>query len=453
MHSVALRRFPQIEKLARRLVSLYPMSSRLGEGFWKWYAFFEESQGWALAALQNFQLEQVRGLLLRLSATSDFYSERLSGVDVSAIRSLEDFRARVPCLSRAEFARDYGRLRHRKFDARACQPSSTSGTTGSALEFFHPGADARREWAAICHQWTRVGFDPARSRRAEFRALTRDRQLFQSYPDQNMVRFSILDLRKQNLPAMADVIQREKLTFYHGYPSAFYLLAREVVTAGIRFPEPQAFLLASEMVYPFQVEEIQRAFPNAAVFAHYGCAERTVLAGWCEHRRAYHVLPQYSIAEVDSATREIIGTNLFNDVNGFVRYRMTDIAATVEPEPCRACGRPYAPVMVELEGRQEDYLFSPGNGWIPPAIVTYPLKHLHNIQELQIHQSERDAITVNYVLRSQPGSLPEELAAIEAGFSELLGRTVRVRFQQVDDLPRGRTGKYKWIVSKLDPPR
>lgn len=455
MISSVLQRFPEIERLARRLVSLYPLSSRLGPAFWKWYAFFEESETWTAEKMQSFQFGQLRNLLARLADSSPFYAQRLAKVPVAELKSVEDLRKFVPALSRQEFAAHYSELRNRDFRRNACQPCSTSGTTGNALEFFHSAADRRREWAAICHQWKRVGYDPARSRRAEFRGLTPRGRLFQSYPDQNMVRFSILDLRKDALPRMAEVISKEDLRFYHGYPSALYLLARETVASGIRFPQPAAILLASEMVYEFQVEQIQAAFPESRIFAHYGCAERTVLAGWCEHRRVYHVLPQYSIAEVDAGTGEIVGTNLFNDVNGFVRYRMTDTAAGVEAGPCPACRRAYTPVFATLDGRQEDYLFSRDTGWIAPAIVTYPLKHLHSIQELQFCQQSPDQIDLNYVLRptaTREGAA-RELAEIETGLRVLIGKAPRLQFQQVEEIARGRTGKYKWIVSKLDPPR
>jgi phenylacetate-coenzyme A ligase PaaK-like adenylate-forming protein len=232
------------------------------------------------------------------------------------------------------------------------------------------------------------------------------------------------------------------------------LLADEIIRSGVHFPEPEAVLLASEMVYDFQLERIKMAFPNARLFAHYGCSEWTVLAAWCEHRRVYHVLPQYSLVEVDEKTGEIIGTNLYNDVNAFVRYRMTDSASGVETVPCAACRRPYATVFGGIDGRQEDYLFSSERGWIAPAIVTYPLKHLHHIHELQFHQDDPAKLILKYVLR--PAAAREhaatELSEIETGLRRLVGQNLRLVFEQVQEIPRGPTGKYKWIVSRLEPP-
>ena len=448
-----LKQFPRAEALARRLIALYPLSARLGPSFWEWYAFLEESQSWAPDRLRAYQFRQLRSLLARLALTSPYYAKRLSGVPVDQIDDLEGLKRWIPPMTRQEFSENYAEVKSRELQGRDCMPAGTSGTTGSSLQFFHPLINWQREWASICHQWGRVGYDPARSRRAEFRGLTSRDQLYQEFPEQNMVRFSILALRKQSLPAMANVISTRSLRFFHGYPSALYLLAKEIVDHGMRFPEPEAVLLASEMVYDFQLQQIQRAFPNARIFAHYGCAEFTVLGAWCEHRRVYHLLPQYSIVEVDRGTGEIIGTNLYNDVNGFVRYRMTDTAGGVEDTPCPACKRPYTPIITGLDGRREDYLYSRERGWIAPAIVTYPLKQLREIQEVQFSQEDPDLIEVRYVLRSMATaeSAEKDLSDVMKGLRRLMGDSIKIRTVKRDSIPRGPTGKFKWIVSRLNP--
>ena len=356
-----LKQYPNVKQIAKRLMALVPLSVRLGKEFWTWYAFFEESEQWSVDQLAAYQIDRLRTLLYELSQTSKFYQQRLSGVVIQHVDTLEQFQAQISTLSRSEFRNNYADIQSSLLEEQRVVKSQTSGTTGMALQFYHPAKDGAREWAAICHQWKRVGYIPGKSRRAEFRGLTAPGKLVEVYPNRNMIRCSILNLKNQHVCHNADEIRKHKIDFYHGYPSALYLLAKEVCNSGIDFPQPKAILLASEVVYDWQLIQIQTAFPNSKLFAHYGCAERTVLAGWCEHRQEYHVLPQYSLVEVDKATSEIIGTNLFNAVNGFVRYRMTDTVLEVKQEPCPDCGRSYIPRLVKLGGRSEDYLYSPQN--------------------------------------------------------------------------------------------
>lgn len=447
-----LDQYPVVKRTAERLIATVPLSIRLGKRFWYWYAFLEESEQWSMSEMSQYQMNRLRTLLGELVQVSQFYRERLAGVDIQSLDTLQEFQTQVPALSRKQFRENYSNILSSSWEQQRVARSQTSGTTGTALQFYHLRRDSAREWAAICHQWKRVGYVPGKSQRAEFRGLTRHGELVEIFPHQKMIRCSILHLRSEHIRYYADQIAKYGIDFYHGYPSAFALLAREICQIGIPFPEPKVILLASEVVYEWQLAQIRQAFPNAKLFAHYGCAERTVLAGWCEHRQEYHVLPQYALVQVDKTTSEIIGTNLYNTVNGFVRYRMTDAALQVEHQPCPDCGRSYVPRLLQLGGRKEDYLYSPQRGWIPPAIITYPLKSLHAIRELQFLQKEKDEVIIRYTVqtRANAASIKADLEQIQVGMYRLCGSETKFCYERVDDFPRGPTGKFKWVICELD---
>jgi len=445
-----IEKYPKIKRLAYRLLAATPSSYRLGKEFWKWYSFFEESEDWDLIKIKQFQVDRIRSLLVELAMTSEFYHKRFAFFEVHKITSLEEFCAQVPTLSKLEFKSQYKKILSSSWQAQNSVKSQTSGTTGMPIQFYHPAKDGAREWAAICHQWKRVGFSPTASRRAEFRGLTGSQRIVESFPHKNKIRCSILNLKREHIVYYADEIRKNRIDYYHGYPSALYLLAMEIISSGIKFPQPKAVLLASEIVYEWQVNRIQEAFPEAKIFAHYGCAERTVLAGWCEYRREYHVLPQYGILEVDGNTSEIIGTNLYNSVNGFIRYLMTDTATGIDYTPCPGCHRPYTPRLTNIAGRSEDFLFSPEKGWIPPAIVTYPLKSLQVVREVQFHQKEKTEICVRYLAQSSNPLLNDDLNQIKSGMHHVFGSNMSFKFEQVEDFKRGSTGKFQWIVSDLE---
>jgi len=445
-----LIRYPRVEKTASRLISSIPLRIRLGKEFWRWYSFFEECEQWSSDQITEYQIGCLRKLLYELSETSEFYRKRFFGLNVKHLTTIEEFRKKVPTLSRNEFRENYSDIRSSRWKKMSLVEAGTSGTTGMALQFFHPAKDRMREWAAICHQWKRVGYRPEKSRRAEFRGLTSPGKIVEVFPDMNMIRCSILNLKHEHVCHYADEIRRHGIDFYHGYPSALYLLAKDISTSGMNFPQPKAILLASEVVHDWQLAEIKMVFPESKIFAHYGCAERTIMAGWCEYRQEYHVLPEYSLVEVDETTSQIIGTNLFNNINGFVRYRMSDTVLEINKANCPDCGRSYVPRLVHLGGRLEEYLYSPENGWIPPAIVTYPLKSLKAVHEVQFLQKEKNEIVINYTANPETSSfLRDELDRIEIGFHRLLGESMRFRFNQVDDFSRDPSGKFRWIISEL----
>ncbi|MDF9406785.1 MAG: hypothetical protein A4E53_00653 [Pelotomaculum sp. PtaB.Bin104] len=448
---IFIKKYSKIENLVRNLINIAPLSIRFGKDFWDWYAFFEVTESWSQEQILEYQLEALKLLLNELVQNSEFYRDRLSGLNINQLDSIDKFRSIVPDLSREEFRNNFNYILSKSANKKAIIKSQTSGTTGMALQFYHLKKDNAREWAAICHQWKRVGYDPVKSRRAEFRGLTQNNKIIDFFPEQNMIRVSILHLKHEYLKYISSEIIKNEVDYYHGYPSAIYLLAKEICDYSINFPQPKAILLASEMVHKWQLSQIQEAFPNTKIFSHYGCAERTVLAGWCEYRQEYHIFPQYSLVEIDEHTYEIIGTNLFNTINGFVRYRMTDAVLESDFDICPDCHRPYTPRLIKLGGRAEDFLYSPENGWIAPAIVTYPLKGLKSIREIQFFQKERNEILIRYTISlSNEFLLKNDLEQIETGLYYLFGKNMILRFEQVDDFARGSSGKFKWIICELD---
>jgi phenylacetate-CoA ligase len=256
----------------------------------------------------------------------------------------------------------------------------------------------------------------------------------------------------KHIRVYAEEIRRSKTRFFHGYPSALALLADGVLSSGMDFPQPEGILLVSEPVLDWQQQRIKEAFPGARLLAHYGCAQRTISAAWCEHRQEYHVLPQYGMTEIEPETGELITTNLYNSENGFVRFRMGDAALEWSAEPCPDCGRSYLPRITELAGRLDDYLYSTEKGWIPSVVVTPALKFLREVGDIQFVQMERDEILVRYMLKN-PNSEAEaavELQTLLGKFQEIFGIEMKFSLQRVDSFERGAAGKWKWVVSRLD---
>lgn len=438
------RSHPIVETLARRLIASVPYSMRLGAPFFYWYSLLLASEEWGVERIQAYQRELLIAMLTKVGQSSPYYKKMLTGI--SPKTAADDLGLYLPVMTRVEYRNEYDRIRSPKFQGKLTS-ASTSGTSGNALQFFHTYQDNMREWAAICHQWRRVGYDPLCSIRAEFRGLVAGSGIVQRFPESRMLRCSILHLKTDHVRHYAEACAKENVQFIHGYPSAIFLLAQEMLASGIRFAGIRGVMLASEMVYPHQVQSIRAAFPNAKVTAHYGNAERIALGAWCEHKETYHLLPLYAYVEVDKLDGAVIGTNLFNTVNPFIRYRMSDIVTGAKNESCASCGRYAMPLCSDIQGRSEDYLFSPQRGWIPPAIVTYPLKSLQKVHEIQFYQKERNSIELRYTSR-YAGDCLDEINTIRQGLREILGdmQVIPIRHEVLE---RGRTGKFKWIVSEL----
>ena len=443
--------YPEIKKALFNISDKISLNNKLDNTFWEWYTFYNESETWDTTKIKEFQINQLKNTLSKIYNSSKYYNKKWDGIEIDKIKTIDDFTKIIPKIDRNEYRKNYNSILSDNYKNETLLKASTSGTTGNALQFYHTFEDKWREWAAICHQWKRVGYDPLKSKRVEFRGLTPNGRIINYYPTKNMFRCSILQLDRNHLKKYAEEINKYKMDYYHGYPSAIYLLAKKNIQEKINFPQPKAILLASEQIYEWQINTIKEAFNNVKIFAHYGCAERTVLGAWCEYENSYHIMPHYSIVEIDKNTGEIIGTNLFNTVNSFVRYKMTDSVLSYKDKICEKCNRPYLPIIDNIGGRKEDYLYSLKNGWIPPAIVTYPLKNLKFVKELQIVQEKEDEILLLYTIFNKKFNekIDNEKRMIIDGLKIIIGDKTNFEFKEVADFKRNSSGKFKWIVSNL----
>ena len=139
----------------------------------------------------------------------------------------------------------------------------------------------------------------------------------------------------------------ERLEYFHSYPSAIVDFARHLRTRGLRPPPFRAVSRPPKTSIRASEKEIE-SFYSARVFSFYGHSENLVIAGECEVNSAYHLFPEYGVAEVlredgrpaaEGETGEIVGTTIDNFAMPLLRYRTED-QATVGPERC-SCGRPY----------------------------------------------------------------------------------------------------------------
>lgn len=428
----------------RILKPLLPKYIRINPLFHYWYILNIRMEKWDCERINDFQITQLNKLCNCLFDNSPFYKDKFNECGKKNFKSIDEFKQNIPVISRSEFQKNYDKIKAPLL-AKYGHISSTSGTTGQALEFYHSSRDTIRELATIAYQWRRIGYNPLMQRRVIFAGLTQN--LIDYHLDDNYIRCNILEFNNANIISICNEIKRLKIKYIHGYPSAIYLFTKKLIEYNLKL-EIDGIMFASEQVYDFQIEFINSFFNNAKMIAHYGCAERTVLGAWCEQTQYYHILPQYSITEVDKNTGEIIGTNLYNTINGFLRYKMSDIASGYE-EKCTSCGRPY-PIIKNIEGREEDFIFSIEKGFIPPAIITYPFKHLKYLKEFKFIQTNEEDIQILYTTDSTDYNLiSSEIATLMSNLQKVIGTKNKIEFKQVDNFRRGKTGKYKWIEKRF----
>jgi len=412
-------------------------------------------------ALRDYQDLRLREIVRHAATNVPFYARRFAeyGVDVTGFRGLDDL-SRLPVLTRQDITANFDALVATNRNRSELAIGHTSGTTGTPLEVFHDAPVTAMTYALLDRQYRWAGLRLGRngdrvavmrgnvivpigqSRPPYWRINTVHRQLL----------MSSFHLSDDNLPGYVDAIRRFGAVAIDGYPSTIYVLARFVLRHGLSLPM-RAIVTSSETLYPFQREAIESAF-GCRVFDYFAAAERVVFATECDAHEGHHVSAEYGVVEfVDAAgapvphgeTGAMLGTSLHNYGMPLIRYRCNDNSA-YRRASC-SCGRAL-PLMEDVSTKAEDIIALADGRMISPSVLTHPFKPMHSVEESQIVQEDYGHI----VIKVKPNArfTEEERLHLIREFGVRLGAAVKVEVEVVDRIPRTASGKFKWVVSKVD---
>lgn len=434
---------------------------RYGPEFQRLRGWLEESQWDSSEKMQNWQDERLRMLVKHAYETVPYYRELFDrrGLSPQDIQHQGDL-GKIPLLTRRDIQSNFDRLWSRAFKRKHLRLGHTSGTTGSPLEVLYDHGVVAATYAMMDRQYRWAGARLSRSgdRIAVLRGnvivpVTRGKPPYWRYNYvHNQLLLSSFHLSPDNLPHYANELRRFKPVVLDGYPSTLYILAKYFRSRGERFPV-RAVITSSETLYDFQRELIEESF-GCRVFDYFAAAERVIFATECEQHIGHHLCSEYGITEVVDQQGEalppgeagvLVGTSLHNLGMPLLRYVGNDVTV-LKPLPC-SCGRGL-PLMEDVATKAEDIIALRDGRMISPSVLTHPFKPMHTVEASQVIQEDYDLVRIKIVPCGTFGE-PERNHLVHE-FKARLGEDVEVIVEETDTLPRTASGKFKWVISKVD---
>jgi phenylacetate-CoA ligase len=210
--------------------------------------------------------------------------------------------------------------------------------------------------------------------------------------------------------------------------------------------------VTSERLYPYQRELISTVF-GAPVANGYGGRDAGFIAHQCPHG-GMHLSYEDIIVEIVDAqgqvqpagqAGEIVVTHLATSEFPFVRYRTGDVG-TIATESC-SCGRSL-PLLESIEGRSTDFVMAADGTMMHGLALIYILRDISGITAFKIVQESLSLTAVQVVW--QQGELPAEIhQQISSGLKARLGQSVEINVQQCDEIKPEKSGKYRYVISKV----
>ncbi|MDZ4720131.1 MAG: AMP-binding protein [Roseiflexaceae bacterium] len=403
-----------------------------------------------LATQEAYQIEQLQLVIDAARSDVDWYHRNLPPITIHSLAELGN----LPILEKDTIRANRQAFVQDGVPTKALWLHSTSGSTGAPLHYYHDRSATRAHQAvadAILNAYgCRVGDRRVRISGVYVAPYEQKTPPFWIYIDHyRQLQCSAYHLAPGTYSAYLQAMRDTRVTYGTGYASAWHLLAAHILESGEKPPQFKAIFTDSEGISLDQQATVERAF-GCPVYQTYGTGEVAQVAQQCINKR-YHILTRNAIIEIvdddghpvrPGETGQVIVTDLISFVTPFIRYRTGDLA-TLAADSC-SCGW-QSPALTTIVGRLDDRIRTPEGRWV--RVGGHIIRPALGVKESQIVQIAIDHVIVRVV--PGPHFEPASMDTVMAAARQYIGDSVRVTWEQVDSLPRTRSGKLRHVVREI----
>ncbi|MEO9209968.1 MAG: hypothetical protein ABI208_02670, partial [Ginsengibacter sp.] len=111
------------------------------------------------------------------------------------------------------------------------------------------------------------------------------------------------------------------------------------------------------------------------------------------------------------------------------------------------CGN-HNPIVKEILGRTDDFIYSPERGKINLGNVSNTLKDTKGIIKFQVIQNNMNSIEIKLVVDSETFSKDIERLFIK-NWKDRTGKVMNIGIEYVKDIPNEKSGKYRIVKNNI----
>lgn len=416
----------------------------------------EASQWWDRERIAELQRSRLGRLVDSAYRRCPYYRRLMDerGLSPGHLREPADL-VRLPTLTKELIRAHTDGIRSRT--ARGLRRFNTGGSTGEPLVFYigreRVSHDVAAKWRATRWWGADIG-DPeivVWGSPVELGSQDRLREL----RDRLMRTWLVpaFAMSEDSLPRFVATIRTRRPRMLFGYPSALAHIARYAREHGQRMDDLgiRVAFVTSERLYDDQRRIIGEVF-GCPVANGYGGRDAGFVAHECP-AGGMHITAEDIIVEIlDDQQRpcapgqagEVVITHLATPDFPFIRYRTGDLAV-LDSRSC-SCGRTL-PLIAEIQGRATDFVIAADGTVMHGLALIYVVRDLPEVRRFRIVQESREHVRVTLEPGSGYGAHVEK--TIREGLRLRLGASVRVDVEHVDQIAPEKSGKFRYVVSKV----
>ncbi len=425
---------------------------RYGKAYYEYRKFLCEFDKKSLDEKLDYQNARLLSFLKESKENSRFYAELYKDIDLNTITG-KDKLSLLPCVDKEMLRANIENVY--TIPKKGAVESHTGGTTGKSLTVRGKRDDMMYRMAMLDHFKARAGFEHRQMKRATFNGKhivppNQKKKVFWRYNRScKQMIYSSFHITEENLAYYVESINEFKPCAIDGFFTSMCDVASYMERHGIK-PQfkPVAIFPTSETVTKSGRELLERVF-GCKVYDQYASSEGAPFITECRYGKLHMELSTGVFEHFLEDSNEVLITSFLTRGTPLIRYKIGDMVEFLPSTDVCECGR-HDLYVGEIQGRRLDYLYTAEGAKINAGNVSNLLKNLPNvIIRSQAIQDKLGEITLLLQVDEKLYKNEYDLI-VKDEFLHKFGKTTTVNIKHVDDIPREKSGKFRFIINRVN---
>lgn len=413
---------------------------------------FERNRNLTFKELQDIQNVRFISLIEYAKKESFFYSKKFCNTpQISSVKQITN----LPLISKEELRKN--------IDIVYTIPKSegiiskTGGTTGKSLEVIFTQHNMQERFAILDNFRSQFRYRLG-ERTAWFSgknlltAKDLKRNRFWKTDYWHKVRYySTFHIKTEYLKYYIEDLIKFKPQYLVGFPSTMYEIAKYGIENKIDFPEGivKAIFPTAETVIN-STRRLIESFFKTNLYDQYASSEGAPFIFECKNKNL-HIEMQSGVFEVlddnnlPAKEGRLIVTSFTTYGTPLIRYDIED-RVKLDDQVCN-CGN-NNPLVKQILGRIDDYVYSKETGKINLGNVSNTLKDVKGIIKFQALQEDLESLTIKIVIDNDLFSRKDKKQFL-TNWRDRVGHSMKLDLEFVDDIPVEKSGKFRMVKNNI----
>jgi phenylacetate-CoA ligase len=335
--------------------------------------------------------------------------------------------------------------------------SKTGGTTGKSLEVLFTNDNMQERFAMLDDFRSRFGYKLGK-KTAWFSGKSllnkndlKKNRFWKTDNWYNIRYYSTFHIKESYLKYYVENLINYKTEFIVGFPSSLLDIAKFGLKNNYFYPEgmTKAIFTTAESITEEMKFYIEKFF-KGPMYNQYGSSEGAPFIFECVNKNLHLELQSGVFEVLDESDKPVksgrlVVTSFTTSGTPLIRYDIGD-SIELSDEIC-TCGN-NNPLVKEIFGRIDDYIYSPENGKINLGNISNTLKDTEGIVKFQAIQNKIDEVSIRIQVDNLLYNKKIENIFMN-NWRDRLGDKMNIDFKYVDTISVEKSGKFRFVKNNI----